>query len=86
MTPITYLPIGVIRTPWTEMTGMPVQSVAAEGVAGVIEMSPEYAPGLRDLDGFSHHILLYHLHRIAVYALPEAAKPYRLLHRSADRY
>jgi tRNA-Thr(GGU) m(6)t(6)A37 methyltransferase TsaA len=69
MAPITYQPIGTIRTPWTEMAGMPLQAVAAEGVRGTIEIVPEYAAGLRDLDGFSHLILLYHLHRMTGYAL-----------------
>jgi len=69
MESITYLPIGVIHTPWTEMIGMPVQSVAAEGVAGTIGIMPEYVQGLRDVEGFSHLILLYHLHRITGYAL-----------------
>ena len=32
-------------------------------------MSPEYAPGLRDLDRFSHLILLCHLHLTTGYAL-----------------
>jgi tRNA-Thr(GGU) m(6)t(6)A37 methyltransferase TsaA len=69
MTPITYLPIGVIHTPWTEMAGMPLQSVAAVGVAGTVAIAPEYAPGLRDIEGFSHLILLYHLHRMTGSAL-----------------
>jgi tRNA-Thr(GGU) m(6)t(6)A37 methyltransferase TsaA len=69
MQPITYTPIGTIRTPWTEMAGMPLQSVAAEGVAGSIEELPAYAAGLRDIEGFSHLILLYHLHRMTGYAL-----------------
>jgi len=42
---------------------MPLQAVAAAGVAGAIEILPEYAAGLRDLDGFSHLHLLTHLHR-----------------------
>ena len=39
---------------------MPLQSVA--GAAGQIEIEPELAPGLKDLDGFSHLFVLSHLH------------------------
>lgn len=69
MDAITYTPIGTIRTPHTAVAGMPVQNVGAEGSVGTIEIAPEYAAGLRDLEGFSHLILLYHLHRISGYAL-----------------
>ena len=59
---ITHEPIGVIRTPYTDREGMPIQPAAAEGVRGTIELRPELADGLKglkDLDGFSHIILLY---------------------------
>lgn len=69
MQAICYTPIGVMHTPWIEMAGTPLQSVAAEGVAGSIDLLPAYAAGLRDIDGFSHLILLYHLHRMAGFAL-----------------
>jgi tRNA (Thr-GGU) A37 N-methylase len=32
--------------------------------AGSIEIDPQYAEGLKDLDGFSHVILIYHLHAV----------------------
>src|SRR5262245_7305556 len=41
---------------------MPIQSVVARGVPGMIELDPDFGPGLADLDGFSHLILVYHLH------------------------
>ena len=69
LTPITYRPIGIIRSPFTELVGMPVQAAGAAGVAGRIELLPDYAPGLRDIDGFSHLILLYHLHLVRGAAL-----------------
>ena len=61
---VTFTPIGIIRTPFAETAGMPVQAVAAVGVAGTIELDPAYAEGLADLDGFSHLVLLYHLDRM----------------------
>lgn len=48
---------------------MPIQPGAAEGVQGYIELLPEYTEGLKDLDGFSHLILLYHLHKVDGYKL-----------------
>ncbi|NWJ97077.1 MAG: tRNA (N6-threonylcarbamoyladenosine(37)-N6)-methyltransferase TrmO [Chloroflexi bacterium] len=61
---ITYAPIGLIHSPFKEPAGMPIQSVAAKGVAGSIELAPEYWEGLLDLEGFSHLILIYHLHLV----------------------
>jgi tRNA (adenine37-N6)-methyltransferase len=60
--PINYQPIGVIRTPHQEAVGTPIQPSGAAGVLGVIHLLPELAPGLKDLDGFSHVMLIYHLH------------------------
>ncbi len=41
---------------------MPIQPVGAEGVKGEIILNKEYEEGLKDLDGFSHIILIYHFH------------------------
>ncbi len=54
--------IGIIHTPFTELAGMPIQPAGACGVKGTIEIFEEYKTGLKDLDGFSHIILLYHFH------------------------
>jgi len=62
MDEITYRPIGVIRSPFKEAEGMPIQPTAAQGVAGTVELEPEFAAGLKDLNGFSHIILIYHFH------------------------
>ena len=60
---ISLNPIGVIHTPFTEATGTPIQPPGARDVAGTAELYPDFVPGLRDLGGFSHIILLYHFHR-----------------------
>ena len=39
-----------------------VQPPGASGIPGSVELFPEYAEGLKDLDGFSHIILVYHFH------------------------
>lgn len=59
---ICYHPIGIVHSPFKEPKGTPVQPIAALDVEGVIEIYPEYIPGLKDIEGFSHLILLYHLH------------------------
>ena len=58
-----YRSIGVIHSPFREPRGMPIQPVAAEGVRGSVEIAEAFAEGLKDLDGFSHIILIYHFHR-----------------------
>jgi tRNA-Thr(GGU) m(6)t(6)A37 methyltransferase TsaA len=63
MQKIEYVQIGVIHSPFSELADMPIQPTAAHGISGKIELYPEYTDGLLDLDGFSHIILLYHLHK-----------------------
>lgn len=62
MTRIEFSPIGTINTPFKEPKGTPIQPRRSEGAAGTITILPEYVDGLADLDGFSHIVLLYHLH------------------------
>jgi tRNA-Thr(GGU) m(6)t(6)A37 methyltransferase TsaA len=59
---ICYRSIGVIRSPFMKIEDMPIQPTGARGVKGTVELKPEYAEGLKDLDGFSHLYLLYHFH------------------------
>jgi len=66
---MTFKAIGVIRSPFKDLRNMPIQPVAAAGVKGTVEVFREYQPGLKDLDGFSHVILLYHFHRSSGFAL-----------------
>ncbi len=51
-------PIGIIHSPFTEKTGVPIQPFHSDEV-GWVEVDKEYERGLRDLEGFSHIILLY---------------------------
>jgi tRNA-Thr(GGU) m(6)t(6)A37 methyltransferase TsaA len=60
MNEITYKPIGVIHSPFKEPKGTPIQPAGAKGTDGRVEVFPEYAEGLKDIDGFSHIILIYH--------------------------
>jgi tRNA (adenine37-N6)-methyltransferase len=61
-------PIGVIRTPFAEGDQIPIQPAFSQA-AGQVEVYPEYAEGLQDIEGFSHIILLYALHRSSGYTL-----------------
>jgi tRNA-Thr(GGU) m(6)t(6)A37 methyltransferase TsaA len=61
---IHYQPIGYFHTPHKSVEGMPIQPSGARGCQGVIRVLPEFVEGLRDIAGFSHLIVLYHLHEI----------------------
>ena len=61
---ISYQPIGTIHSPFHDVEKVPIQPAAASGIRGTVEVLPEFAAGLQDLEGFSHIILLYHLHRV----------------------
>lgn len=71
---IKYRPVGIIHSPFMEPKGTPIQSSAAKGVNGTIEIFHEYVDGLTDLEGFSHIILLYHFHRSRKFSL--TVRPY----------
>jgi len=60
---ISYRPIGVIHSSFERIEDMPIQPTGAAGIRGTVEVLAEYADGLKDLEGFSHLILLYHFHR-----------------------
>ena len=69
MQTVSYKPIGVIHSPFRDVKGMPIQPAGAEGVVGTVEIEPEYAAGLKDIEGFSHIILIYHFHLSEGYSL-----------------
>jgi tRNA-Thr(GGU) m(6)t(6)A37 methyltransferase TsaA len=63
MNQIVYRPIGTIRSPFKTLSGMPIQPRGAQSAAGEIVVDAAYEPGLKDIDGFSHLILIYHFHK-----------------------
>jgi tRNA-Thr(GGU) m(6)t(6)A37 methyltransferase TsaA len=67
--PISFVPIGTIHTPFTNPDGMPIQPAGARGIGGSVMLFPEYAEGLRDIEGFSHIHLIYVFHRSRSYQL-----------------
>ena len=62
MNEIIVKPIGIIHTPFKEPKGTPIQPTGARDIEGTVEVFPDYADGLRDLDGFSHLYLLFYCH------------------------
>ena len=60
---IAVKPIGVIRTPYKESNGIPIQGKFEKNVIGTAEVFPEYQEGLKDVEGFSHIYLVYFFDR-----------------------
>ena len=66
---ICFKSIGIIHSPYTKVEGMPVQPVTSGSANAFIELDPQLVDGLKDLDGFSHIIVLYYFHRSHRYKL-----------------
>jgi tRNA-Thr(GGU) m(6)t(6)A37 methyltransferase TsaA len=58
--PIIMQPIGVVHSPYKEAKGTPIQGVFSDKAEAWVELKDEYVRGLKDMDGFSHAVLLYH--------------------------
>lgn len=62
MREIVMTPIGVIHSPYKQTSGMPIQGKFEPGAKAYVELKDEYVPGLKDLDGFSHAVLVFYFH------------------------
>jgi tRNA-Thr(GGU) m(6)t(6)A37 methyltransferase TsaA len=62
---ITYAPIGTIHSPFTDLADMPIQPTSGTSAPGTVHLHPQFTPALRDLEGFSHVILIYHFHQVS---------------------
>lgn len=51
--------IGHVRTPYTKTSDIPKGLGAKHEAEGTIEISPEFAAGLADVEGFSHLFILW---------------------------
>jgi tRNA-Thr(GGU) m(6)t(6)A37 methyltransferase TsaA len=74
MTEFQFSSIGVLKTPYKEKRGVPIQGVFDGDSKGRAEIFEEYEAGLKDIEGFSHLILLFVFHRSEGYNL--VCKPY----------
>jgi tRNA-Thr(GGU) m(6)t(6)A37 methyltransferase TsaA len=61
---ISYQPVGIIHSPFKDSIGTPIQPVASPNSRATVEIFDEYAEGLNDIEGFSHLILIFHMHLI----------------------
>ncbi|MAU01241.1 MAG: tRNA (N6-threonylcarbamoyladenosine(37)-N6)-methyltransferase TrmO [Anaerolineaceae bacterium] len=66
---IVYQSIGIIHSPFTDLAQMPIQPTGDASAARFAEIFPDFVEGLKDINGFSHVILLYHLHQISTLKL-----------------
>jgi tRNA-Thr(GGU) m(6)t(6)A37 methyltransferase TsaA len=60
-------PIGVVRSPWSELRGTPIQPAFAQGARGRVMIAPEHEPALTDIEGFERIWLIYWLDRCGPY-------------------
>ena len=56
-------PIGIIHSPYKTKEAAPIQGNFSPEAVGQVEVYPEYEEGLKDIDTFSHIILLYQFDR-----------------------
>lgn len=66
---VQYEPIGIVHSSFVEPKGTPIQPSRSNKASGTVEVFDAFAEGLCDLDGFSHIILLCHLHMTGAYRL-----------------
>jgi tRNA-Thr(GGU) m(6)t(6)A37 methyltransferase TsaA len=59
----TAQPIGYIRSPYKETSAIPKGLGAKHEAEGVIELLREFEAGLKDIEGFSHLIVLWEFDR-----------------------
>jgi len=50
----TLQPIGIIRSPYSLTDQIPKGLGAEHRAEGMLEVFPEFEPGLQDIEGFSH--------------------------------
>lgn len=60
---VSFKPIGIIHSQHQNTERIPIQPVYAGDCLAQVEIFPEFADGLRDLDGFSHIYLIYYCHQ-----------------------
>ena len=56
-------PIGFVSSPYKEAGQVPRGLGAKHELDGVLRILPQFEPGLRDIDGFSHLIVLWEFDR-----------------------
>ena len=60
---IQLMQIGTVHTPYHDLESIPHCALDRLGEVAVVEVHHEFADGLQDLEGFSHVMLIVHLHK-----------------------
>ncbi len=63
MNKYSVIPVGIIHSPFTTKDEAPIQGAFVPDAVGQVELFPEYAAGLKDIQGFSHLFLIYRFDR-----------------------
>jgi tRNA-Thr(GGU) m(6)t(6)A37 methyltransferase TsaA len=66
--PMRVEPIGIIHTPFKQKEDVPIQPCRSSA-HGEVEVFKKYEEGLKDIEGFSHIILIYYFHKSEGYSL-----------------
>ena len=56
-------PIGFVRGPYTDSKAIPKGLGVKHDAEGVLEILPEFEPGLKDVEGFSHLYVIWNFDR-----------------------
>ncbi len=67
--PISFTPIGYVRSAYGDTAEIPKGLGATHVAEGFLEIRPDLEPGLADIDGFSHLVVLWVFHRVEGYQL-----------------
>ena len=59
----TSRPIGFVSSPYTQASEVPKGLGAKHDADGVLKILPEFEPGLTDIEGFSHLIVIWEFDR-----------------------
>ena len=65
----SFIPIGFVRSPYQDAKDVPKGLGAQHDAEGTLEILPEFEDGLKDIEGFSHLMILWVFHRSQSYEL-----------------
>ncbi len=56
-------PIGIIHSSYKNIEDIPGQGYKRENIEAIIEIDEKYRSGMKDVEGFSHLIVLFYFHK-----------------------
>ena len=65
----SFIPIGFVRSPYQDAKDVPKGLGAQHDAEGTLEILPEFEDGLKDIEGFSHLMIVWVFHRSQSYEL-----------------